>query len=759
MFARVHPPEDVKSGNTGSCQDLADYLSKEEGEGLHFFSHTEKEVPVENVIINIDNNRKALGKDDAKFFMLSLNPSEGEQKHLIGRDVKDVSELTPEEHRTMIRKLETFTRSAMDEYARNFGREKIKSGADLMYYARIETQRLYKPTDEAVKEGRARTGDVKPGLNYHVHVIVSRKSSDGKTKLSPDVKSTGNEWELEGRGKVKRGFSHENWKVKVQECFNQNFNYQSNETETYKVKQIPEQRNILTQVRNPDLSDLLENYQFTAANQIVYTLKERGYEHTVRKGVHTFRKDNETFQISHTELKQFEKPLSDDQLKDIAGRFDLAKFENNNGLYNDNGLQVKDISFFTLKKGESENSETLKSVSYKVLFDEQTKTTVSLSTVKQFAYANKINLMKSELSKEAILRKVNNPDLKDLLTNYRFTAANQIVVAMKERGYSHKVRKGVHSFEHSTKGNISIYHKDLNRFAEKIDNETMKDIADRFNLYKFKQEHEITGYAENELSSKVIEFKTYVKEPIEKGEGEDPAVDQERPDPKFTDDQQPEKQDPENLPEGNNEDLPESKLDAPVIDEEKKYRKVLKTVRYEAIYDNKTKTTVPVSKIRHFAYENKISLMDRFKHSYAVDNPDLRDCLQNPDLANVRQINTAMRNRGYEVTTDENGNYVYTKGKTSFSMERRDLRAFTNYAKNTKDKNSSSYTGADRAIGAIGGNVQSKIINEILGDNFRTERMIAGKVKTAISVVNNPANIKMMLIKKIGSFLNPFKEL
>lgn len=718
MFARVHPPEDVKSGNTGSCQDLAEYLDKEAGEGLRFFSHSEDNVSLENVIINIDNNKKALGANDAKFFMLSLNPSEGEQKHLIGRDVNDVSELTPEERQTIIRKLETFTRSAMDDYAQNFGREKIKSGADLMYYARVETQRLYKPTDEAVKEGRAKTGDVKPGLNFHVHIIVSRKSLDGKVKLSPDVKSTGNEWELSGRGKVKRGFSHENWKVKVQESFNRNFNYQSNETETYKAKKIPEQQNILAQARNQDLKDLLGNYQFTAANQIVYTMRERGYEHTVRKGIHTFRKDNETFQISHAELKQFEKPLSEDQLKSIAERFDLAKFENNNGVYNQDGLQVKDISFSTLKKEGNEDKPTLKSVSYKVIFDEHKKTTVSLSTVKQFAFANKMNLMKSERSQEAILRKVKNADLKDLLMNYRFTAANQIVVAMKERGYKHTIRKGVHTFEHPAKGTISIYHKDLNRFSSKIDNETMKDVADRFNFYKFKQEHEVFGYSESELSSKIIEFKTYVKEPIGQEGGE-----------------------------------------APVTDTGQKFRKVLKTVRYEAIYDNKTKTTIPVSKIRHFAYENKISLMDRFKHSYAVENPDLRECLQNPDLANVRQINQAMRSRGYQVTADESGNYVYTKGETSFSMEKQDLRAFTNYAKNTRDKNSSAYSGADRVAGTIGANVQSKIMNEILGDNFRTERMIYGKVKTAVKVINNPASIKMMLVKQIASFLNPFKEL
>lgn len=36
---------------------------------------------------------------------------------------------------------------------------------------------------------------------------------------------------------------------------------------------------------------------------------------------------------------------------------------------------------------------------------------------------------------------------------------------------------------------------------------------------------------------------------------------------------------------------------------------------------------------------------------------------------------------------------------------------------------------------------------------------IAGNAKKVVSVVKNPANIKMMLIRQIGSFLNPFKEL
>ncbi|WP_238148642.1 hypothetical protein [Bacteroides thetaiotaomicron] len=58
----------------------------------------------------------------------------------------------------------------------------------------------------------------------------------------------------------------------------------------------------------------------------------------------------------------------------------------------------------------------------------------------------------SEPTAEAVLKKIKNPELKNLLENYRFTSANQIVVAMKEQGYTHKVRKGVHSFHGRVNG-------------------------------------------------------------------------------------------------------------------------------------------------------------------------------------------------------------------------------------------------------------------------------------------------------------------
>ena len=59
----------------------------------------------------------------------------------------------------------------------------------------------------------------------------------------------------------------------------------------------------------------------------------------------------------------------------------------------------------------------------------------------------------------------------------------------------------------------------------------------------------------------------------------------------------------------------------------------------------------------------------------------------------------------------------------------------------------------------LGGSVGHKVINEILGDNFRTERMIAGNANKVVSVIKNPAYLKMILLKQIGSYLNPFKEL
>ena len=57
-----------------------------------------------------------------------------------------------------------------------------------------------------VKQGIARIGEPKPGLNLHVHVIVSRKSLDRESETFSGAKSARTHWELEGRGTVNRVF-------------------------------------------------------------------------------------------------------------------------------------------------------------------------------------------------------------------------------------------------------------------------------------------------------------------------------------------------------------------------------------------------------------------------------------------------------------------------------------------------------------------------------------------------------------------------
>lgn len=735
MFAKVHPAKDVQSGNTGSCHDLVHYLQKEGDTGLAFFSHTDNDVSPEKVITDIDGNRSKLGSDEAKFYMLSLNPSQAEQVHLIGREVNSLEELTPEERQAVYRKLEKFTRSAMDEYARNFQREAVKDGGDLMYYARIETKRTFNYSDEEVKKGLAKIGDVKPGLNLHVHVVVSRKSKDGKVKLSPAAKSAGNSWELEGRGTVKRGFSHENWKVGVQQCFDSEFQYQAVQSDCFVRPAVSDT------ISNPELRSLLQQQQFTAANQIVAAMKELGFTHQVRRGVHTFSRQGESFQVSHKELKTFECPLTDARIRDIADRFDLTRYEADPLHYHENGLQVKNIGFGTYVNEGQQQNRTVKQVSYQVIYDEQNKVTVSLATVRQFAYDNKINLVKTEPEAESILKKLKNNDLRNLLSDYRFTSANQIVVAMKEQGYEHRVRKGVHTFSNDRQ-KVSIRHKDLMKFANpKLEPERMTDIISRFNLYKYRLDG--VFYHENGLKAKNISFKTYKKVPIEEvGDAKVIAI--------LNDD-------------NNLKPDRASASSAPEEAQKPRFAKVLKEVSYDVLFDEQTKTYLPVSSIRKFAFDNDIALIDRFRHAYAVPNPDMRALLENPEYTTLKQINRAMRDRGYTVETDESGNYSYTKDGCTFSIDRRDLLAFTGYARDNNRQTSrhdrQQSTSAEKAAGMLGGSVGHKVINEILGDNFRTERMIAGNAKKVVSVIKNPANLKMILLKQIGSYLNPFKEL
>lgn len=129
----------------------------------------------------IDSNIAKLGKDDAKFFLLNISPSQKEiafLKEQYGEDgVKD--------------QLKGFAVRVMDAYAQNFKRDGIDGHEDLVWFAKLENYRYYTHNDPEVKQGIKKRGDCKEGEQMHVQVIVSRKDATNTVKLSPQNTSKG----------------------------------------------------------------------------------------------------------------------------------------------------------------------------------------------------------------------------------------------------------------------------------------------------------------------------------------------------------------------------------------------------------------------------------------------------------------------------------------------------------------------------------------------------------------------------------------
>lgn len=181
---------DSETGNNkGSCGQLVNYLEKENRTGLNdsqqpelWFNNARWDIVPQEVRVSIDNNIAKLGKNDAKFYLVNISPSQKEIAHL--------KELFGEQGAEQ--KLKEFAGSVMDAYARNFKRTGIKSGGDLLWYGKLEHNRYYSDSDKEVKEGQKKRGERKEGEQIHVQVIVSRKDITNRIKLSPLNNSRGN---------------------------------------------------------------------------------------------------------------------------------------------------------------------------------------------------------------------------------------------------------------------------------------------------------------------------------------------------------------------------------------------------------------------------------------------------------------------------------------------------------------------------------------------------------------------------------------
>ncbi len=247
----------IKSnGNKGSSNALATYLEKEdvikESEALKngelpeprtgFFNHQEEGIFKNEVISSIDYNKKGLGRNDAKFYAITLSPSQSEQKHLLksitNKKINNVDELSRDEHKQYEKLLIDFARKSMNEYASHFGRKGLESGDQLVYFGKIEHNRYAKGTDDLVKNGLIKSGEKKKGLQTHIHIIMSHRDKEQKRKISPMApEKKGLNSKLNG-APTTRGFDRNLFNIKTERLFDQRYNYDRglNEKVEYRIQ-------------------------------------------------------------------------------------------------------------------------------------------------------------------------------------------------------------------------------------------------------------------------------------------------------------------------------------------------------------------------------------------------------------------------------------------------------------------------------------------------------------------------------------------
>lgn len=269
-------PQRTNGNYAQSVSDYVNYLEKENenlpvNEQEFFFNHFEDSVPVEKVIEDIDANTNRLMKKEPKFYAITISPSQRELSHL-----KNHSE-----------ELKNYTRKVMEVYVKSFNRElngRKLTVADIKYYGKIEHKRHFKASDEAIRwnqpwanqilalkhelrkvecgelqgdekylaadikrleklspqkiEGkRVVIGMEKPGLQTHIHLIVSRRDASNSISLSPGSKYKASEVRMHGKT-VKRGFDRNSFFKNAEKVFDKEFNFKREFTEYYQTRKL-----------------------------------------------------------------------------------------------------------------------------------------------------------------------------------------------------------------------------------------------------------------------------------------------------------------------------------------------------------------------------------------------------------------------------------------------------------------------------------------------------------------------------------------
>ncbi|UPL51304.1 DUF5712 family protein [Hymenobacter sublimis] len=243
--------------NQGSAAQTLNYLTQEarkNGLEARFFDGQLDALDRDSVLAALDNNVKGLRANEAKFYSLVLSPSPEELAHVGGGDEE---------------KLRTFTREVMAAYAAGF---RLKDGGavgkdELVWGAIIHQERTHRGTDAAVKEGEARAGQPRPGLQAHIHVVVSARDRSQRVTLNPG-------------GRVSR-FSLRDWQEEARLVFERQFQYQGPAPKRKDAPAISApnpKRNVRIAERVGQLNRQAEPSQRLDAERVQRIAQGRGYD-------------------------------------------------------------------------------------------------------------------------------------------------------------------------------------------------------------------------------------------------------------------------------------------------------------------------------------------------------------------------------------------------------------------------------------------------------------------------------------------------
>lgn len=234
--------------NTGSCRAVTSYLQHEDLERMKngeevqpFFNNSRDYISAKEATYKIDNNKARLSRTDAKFYVITVSPSDRELEKM-GR--------TPQEQSEAMRRY--IREDVMQHYAEGFG--KGLNREDMEYYAKIHFER----------KGNERN-------DMHVHIIVSRKDRSNTKKLSPKTNHTGKK----NCGNVKGGFDRTDFFRKCESSFDRRTGYERDPAQSF---------DYLNAMKNGSPSDIAqqveraEHIRREKANRMMEDLKQKPQE-------------------------------------------------------------------------------------------------------------------------------------------------------------------------------------------------------------------------------------------------------------------------------------------------------------------------------------------------------------------------------------------------------------------------------------------------------------------------------------------------